>query len=243
MSESSKPHSLPSPHRPLRNMLALVLLSMATGCCFALGLWQLERAAERDALHQAIEHGRQQAPLTLSAFSAAADFLPWRPATAQGRWSPEHTVLLQNRNLHGQPGYWVATPLLLTPPAPPANRHDAVSAGSAEPDAIGHGDGAPDFLGRGPAVSEAAVLVLRGWLPRDMQAGGAAPDIPAEHGIMRVSGELHSHVPRIFELWEWAGGESSHLPDALPQTGSNIPQVQNLDLAAYARATGLNLLP
>lgn len=224
-------------------MLAMVLLSVTAGVCFALGLWQLERAAERDALQQVIEHGRLQSPLTLSAYSAATDLLPWRPAIAQGRWAPEYTVLLQNRNLDGRPGYWVATPLVLALPAPPSNRHDAVSAGSAEADAIGHVDGNLDFLGRGPVAGDTAVLVLRGWLPRDMQGGGIAPAIPEEPGMVEVGGELHSHVPRIFELWEWAGGESSHLPDTLPQAGGDIPQVQNLDLKAYARATGLNLLP
>lgn len=76
-----------------------------------------------------------------------------------------------------------------------------------------------------------------------MQAGGAAPVIPREEGMLEIRGELHSHVPRIFELWEWAGGATSQLPSSLPTSDGHIPQVQNLDLDAYARATGLALLP
>src|SRR5690606_36001648 len=127
-------------------------------------------------------------------------FLPWRAATAQGRWSDEHTVLLQNRNLDGRPGYWVATPLLLAPPSLPVNRLDAVTAGSAESEAL-TGSDSPDFLSRGLVAQAPAVLVLRGWLPRDMTAGEAAPAIPSEAGVLQIRGELHSHVPRIFELW------------------------------------------
>lgn len=224
-------------------MLALLLLGLVGAGCFSLGLWQLDRAAERDALHQTIERGRQQTPLMLSASTPPADFTPWRAASAQGSWSAGHTVLLQNRNLEGRPGYWVATPLLLAPASMPSNRDNAVSAGSAEIGAMASSADADDFLARGPATGDSAVLVLRGWLPRDMQAGGAAPPVPQESGVVRVNGELHTHVPRIFELWQWAGGAESQLPDVLPQGDGVIAQVQNLNLAEYARATGLNLLP
>jgi len=204
---------------PLRSVLALLLLSIVAAVCASLGVWQLNRAAERDALHNAIERGRLQAPLALSASTRPADLIPWRTAVSQGRWSPRHTVLLENRNLNGRPGYWVATPLVL----------ETSPAGSA--------------AGKGPAEDAPAVLVLRGWLARDMQAIDTVPAIPHEEGLVEIQGELHSHVPRIFELWDWAGGKATHLPASLPQAGGAIPRVQNLDLADYAQATGLRLLP
>lgn len=224
-------------------MLALVLLAIVAAVCFSLGMWQLQRAAERDALHDSIERGRLQAPVVLSASSRAAELTPWRAATAQGHWLPQHTVLLENRNLDGQPGYWVATPLLLEADPVPPSRNDAVTAGSAEIGAVvGNGD-TNDFLGKGPAPGTTAVLVLRGWLPRDMQAGGSLPTLPEEPGLVRVTGELHAHVPRIFELWEWAGGKASALPATLPPPDNGVAVVQNLELADYAAATGLRLLP
>ena len=232
----------PRPGR-IRSVLAFVLLGVVAAGCFFLGMWQLGRAAERDALHAAIESGRLQAPLALSTRSFSADFIPWRAAQAQGRWSPRHTVLLENRNLDGQPGYWVATPLLLDPPPVPGSRLDAISAGSAEISAMTGAVSGGDFMGQGPANGTAAVLVLRGWLPRDMRAVGTLPRIPVEPGEVAVRGELNTHVPRIFELWEWAGGSASRLPDTIPPPDGGIPVVQNLALAEYARASGLQLLP
>lgn len=192
---------------PFRSVLALVLLGAVAAACTSLGFWQLDRAAERDALHAAIERGRGQAPIELTAASRQGELLPWRAATAEGRWAQAQSVLLENRNLEGRPGYWVATPLLLDP----AGRH--------------------------------AILVLRGWLPREMGNAGITPAIPVERGVVRVSGELHSHVPRIFELWQWAGGRASGLPAALPLPEGAIPVVQNLQLTDLSRATGLQLVP
>lgn len=197
-------------------MLALLLLGVVAVVCASLGMWQLDRAAERDALHDAIERGRLQALINLSGSTRPADLIPWRTAITQGYWSNAHTVLLENRNLDGRPGYWVATPLLLA---------------------------TPSASGSGLANSGPAVLVLRGWLERDMQAGSVPPAILQEDGLVQVQGELHTHVPRIFELWDWAGGRATHLPEALPLESGALPQVQNLDLADYSQATGLHLLP
>ncbi len=234
------------PGTPFRSVLALVLLGAVAAGCFSLGMWQLDRAAQRDALHDTIERGRLQAPVALTASSRPVDFLPWRAATAQGRWLTDHTVLLENRNLHGRPGYWVATPLALEPAPIPSNRHNAVSAGSAEIDAVADHTDASEFLGRGPATGEPAapaVLVLRGWLPRDMQSGASVPPTPAEPGVVEIHGELHAHVPRIFELWEWAGGNSAQLPATLPPLDGQPPVLQNVELGDYARSSGLRLLP
>lgn len=192
---------------PFRSALALVVLGVVASVCISLGLWQLDRAAERDALAATIERGREQPPMELTPASRNADLTPWRPAVAKGRWSNEQSVLLENRNLDGRPGYWLATPLLLAP----AYTH--------------------------------AVLVLRGWLPRDMGAAGKAPALPDEPGNVQVRGELLAHVPRIFELWQWAGGRTSQLPATLPGPDGAVPVVQNLELARYAQASGLRLLP
>lgn len=100
---------------PLHRALALVLLAVVALVCVALGNWQLDRAAQRDAVHAAIETGRQQAPLLVTPATSAESFVDWRPARATGQWLDQYTVLLMNRNLNGVSGYWVATPLLLQP--------------------------------------------------------------------------------------------------------------------------------
>lgn len=88
----------------------------------ALGRWQLDRAAHKQALAAAIEARGQQAPLDgpalLQALQAPAESLVHRRVTLQGRWLASHTVYLDNRQMHGRPGFFVLTPLALDSPTP-----------------------------------------------------------------------------------------------------------------------------
>ena len=195
------------PHSTRYTIAALLLLGIAVVILVSLGQWQLRRSDERRAILAAIEAGRKQAPVMLTPATPSDDFTPWRVAQATGAWLPQFSVLLDNRNHEGRPGYWLATPLLLD------------------------------------ASSRQAVLVLRGWLPRVMPGQGD-PVLPAApQGPQTVTGEMNERVPRMFELWSLGGSDQSALPATLPAAEARIPQVQNLPLDAYARATGLNLLP
>ena len=100
-------------HSTFRTVIALILLGALALVCLSLGRWQLSRAAERDAINQAIQAGQNAPPLTLLATTAVSELTPWRPARASGTWLHDFTVLLENRNYKGRPGLWVATPLLL----------------------------------------------------------------------------------------------------------------------------------
>jgi len=104
-------------HSTLRTLVSLILLAIVAAVCTALGNWQLRRGAQRDAIMQAIEAGRKAAPLQLDTRTAAGDLVQWRPAAAHGVWLHDFTVLLDNRNYKGRPGYWVATPLLIDAPS------------------------------------------------------------------------------------------------------------------------------
>jgi len=90
---------------------ALILLAVAATLLTRLGLWQLDRADERRAIAQAIEAGRRLPPLALSAATPSDALQPWRTARASGHWRNDLTVLIDNRNLNGRAGFWVATPL------------------------------------------------------------------------------------------------------------------------------------
>lgn len=95
-----------------RIVFALVLLAIVGGLCVLLGFWQLERAKQRQAIAADIQSGRQAAPVNLNAPTAQRNlYKNWMPAMAQGRWRGEFSVLLDNRNLAGRPGLWLATPL------------------------------------------------------------------------------------------------------------------------------------
>lgn len=195
------------PHSTRLTVAALLLLGIAVVILVSLGQWQLRRSDERRAILAAIEAGRKQAPIVLTPATPSDTLNAWRVAQARGSWLPQFSVLLDNRNHDGRPGYWLATPLLLD------------------------------------TASRQAVLVLRGWLPRVIQGQGD-PVLPATPtGELTITGELSERVPRMFELWSMGGHDQSSLPATLPVEGGRVPQVQNLPLDAYARATGLNLLP
>ncbi len=101
-----------SPKRfPLRRATALALLAAVAIACLMAGQWQLRRGAEREALAAEMRAGRDAAPITLDA--GTRDGPDWHPASVRGVWLQEFTVLLDNRNLKGRPGLWVATPLRL----------------------------------------------------------------------------------------------------------------------------------
>lgn len=94
-----------------KNIVAIIMLLALSTLCARLGVWQLSRANERLSISQEITTGRQQTPLNLNTKPALTH--NWQPANATGHWLPRFTVLLENRNHQGLPGYWLSTPLLL----------------------------------------------------------------------------------------------------------------------------------
>lgn len=101
------------PHSTRYTVAALLLLGIVVMVTVSLGQWQLRRSDERRAILAAIEAGRKQAPVMLTPATSSDSLTPWRVAQATGTWLPQFSVLLDNRNHDGRPGYWLATPLLL----------------------------------------------------------------------------------------------------------------------------------
>jgi len=177
--------------------LAAVLAMAATA---SLGRWQLSRAAQKEALQAAIDERTARPPLegaTLAALPAntgADDPLVHRRVVLRGRWLPDHTVFLDNRQMQGRPGFFVLTPLQLQ--------------GSAT-----------------------AVLVQRGWVPRNFQDRTQLPEIATPTGEVEVPGRIAAPPSRLYEIGPTGSAEGS----------SRIRQ--NLDLAAYRGETRLALAP
>lgn len=102
--------------RPRRR--GLVLLATVLGCLItaALGRWQLDRAAQKQALQQQLEQRQQLPELPASALArstAEAEAQHQRSIRLRGRWRDEATVYLDNRSMDGRTGFLVITPLLL----------------------------------------------------------------------------------------------------------------------------------
>ena len=207
----------------LFTVLAISLLLALVIVCGLLGRWQLSRAEQRRAVSLEINNGRQQSPMELSAATPTNELTKWRPVKVVGRWANEYSVLLDNRNLAGRPGLWLATPLVLR-------------------------DGY-------------AVLVLRGWLARPLASPGmAAASFATDASALKldltptaqdfvVSGELQTHVPRLFELSRLSNTPAETLSDHWRgQTSGQIsldlmPRLQNLELDDLAKKTGLSFIP
>lgn len=83
----------------------------------SLGRWQLDRAAEKEALHEALERERARPVLSQREWLQAArenQSLLHRPVDLKGVWLPQFNVYLDNRQMKGRPGFFVLTPLALS---------------------------------------------------------------------------------------------------------------------------------
>lgn len=97
----------------LRTLLAIGAALAGVAVAFALGNWQLRRAAEKIAIEQAWDGARRAAPVGLGGatdFAAVAAHLP-RHVRVRGRFEHERTIWLDNRALEGRAGFLVVTPL------------------------------------------------------------------------------------------------------------------------------------
>jgi len=102
---------------PRNRAFAWVTLAMLIGVALTvrLGLWQLSRAAEKEARHAAIA-AQMAAPVrhTAALLAQPAQFAQLHQRVElQGAWLPEYTVYLDNRPMNGRAGFWVLTPLQL----------------------------------------------------------------------------------------------------------------------------------
>jgi surfeit locus 1 family protein len=81
----------------------------------ALGAWQLGRAHQKIALHTAQVAQEQLAPVDERALLGGLGGGPplQRRIVVRGRWVPQRTIFLDNRQMNGKVGFYVVTPLVL----------------------------------------------------------------------------------------------------------------------------------
>ena len=175
-----------------RSWVVLLAALITVSGTARLGWWQLDRAAQKNALLNARDEQGRLAPLTAVQLardtgSAAAQW--HRKATVDGSWLIDATVYLDNRPMNGRTGFFVVTPLLLDD---------------------GH-----------------AVLVQRGWLPRDAADRSRIAAFRSAAGRGTISGHIAPTTSRLYELGAAASG----------------PIRQNLDAGAFALEIHRPLLP
>jgi surfeit locus 1 family protein len=81
-----------------------------------LGVWQLDRATQKETLQARLEARGAQPPLLAAALARDAGDVPaqtYRRVRLAGHWVGAHTVFLDNRQMQDQVGFFVVTPLRL----------------------------------------------------------------------------------------------------------------------------------
>ncbi len=86
---------------------AVVLMTLF----IALGIWQLNRAEEKQAILDSYARRSQQPPVALALPLVNAEHWRYRHVEITGRFDSDHQFLLDNQVRAGQAGYHVLTPL------------------------------------------------------------------------------------------------------------------------------------
>ena len=103
-----------APRRGRFWLMTLIAAVVVAGTA-SLGQWQLSRAAQKEAIQAEIDAQKNLPPLDQQAFLAldSAKASLHRPVRLRGLWLATHTVYLDNRQMHGVPGFYVLTPFAI----------------------------------------------------------------------------------------------------------------------------------
>jgi cytochrome oxidase assembly protein ShyY1 len=101
--------------RPGRFWFVTVMAIVAIVVTASLGQWQLSRAAQKEALQAMIDARGREPALDQPAFVGAANATDTlhRTVHLRGLWLGAQTLYLDNRQMHGVPGFYVLTPFAL----------------------------------------------------------------------------------------------------------------------------------
>jgi surfeit locus 1 family protein len=97
-------------------LVVLAAALLTSGVTARLGVWQLDRARQKQQIAADVRERRALPPLPAEALArdeAGLAAQRYRSITLRGRWLPEHTVYLDNRQMDGRSGFFVVTPLRL----------------------------------------------------------------------------------------------------------------------------------
>ncbi|RZL08619.1 MAG: SURF1 family protein [Rubrivivax sp.] len=165
-----------------RSLIVLLATVAGVGTTASLGRWQLNRAAEKTALHDTMQARAQLPPLGNEGLACTDTTLQGelqRPVRLRGRWLEGRTVWLDNRAMAGRAGLLVLAPFQLAPE-----------------------QGGAAISGAGGASSRCAavVLVQRGWVPRNFMDRTQVAPVPTPDGIVELEGRLVLPPSRLMEL-------------------------------------------
>jgi surfeit locus 1 family protein len=143
-------------------LLATLLLLAGTTLCIRLGIWQLDRLAQRRAFNHQVESMRAMPALDLNQEQPKdISQMEWRAVNVQGKYDFANQVALRNQYDGDQYGYHLMTPLVFDPSSIPSVTGQA-----------------------------GAVLVDRGWIPADNDSAPAEWRKYDEPGNIKLAGQI-----------------------------------------------------
>lgn len=170
--------------RPRSRWLAHLFALFVVALTGSLGVWQLQRAAEKSAAQAQQAQAQVAAPVdidgpglnVLAADPRLVTALDGRLAHLRARFDAGHTIFLDNRTRQGVAGFHVLAPARV--------------------------DG-----------SELVVMVLRGWIPRDPFNRTRLPPLQTPDGVVEVEGLVQRELAQPVTLGGGADGirESAQL--------------------------------
>lgn len=93
-----------------------IAVFLACTATVSLGLWQLSRAAQKNAISDSIAQREAGMLISNSTLIESSDpaVLQYKPAALTGEWLADRTVFLDNRQMHDRVGFYVITPLRMS---------------------------------------------------------------------------------------------------------------------------------
>jgi surfeit locus 1 family protein len=168
-----------------RRLLMTLLVIAGAGVLCRLGIWQLDRLAQRRATNALINGRMAEPPVPLGAAPADLADLEYRRVELRGTYDPDQEVVLRSRALDGVPGVHLLTPLRLS------------------------GSGAAVLVNRGwvpmaqaapearRALAEEGEVVVRGVVRLSQEQQGPPRDLPLTPDRPRLDGWFRVNIPRI----------------------------------------------
>jgi surfeit locus 1 family protein len=99
-----------------RRIVILVATLVSAALMARLGAWQLDRAAQKQAMQGMLDERSKLPALQGPELATDLDTVAaqhYRAARLRGQWLAQHTVYLENRTMNGRVGFIVVTPLTL----------------------------------------------------------------------------------------------------------------------------------
>ena len=105
--------SVVSGYRLETSLIKVILTTLLIIAFVSLGLWQLNRAKEKQDRRDEFLERTERPPIVVQEELLVIESMEFRKARASGRYLADYQILLDNNVYRGQAGYHVLTPLLL----------------------------------------------------------------------------------------------------------------------------------